>query len=86
VVTLIISVEVIFKHVNAPSFVVNNNLETLKFLSTTITLTPPQIGVGLQITLISNTLHAQEVFTMPITTFEETLNCNKNKYLDSESN
>jgi len=36
-------------------------------------LTPPQIGVRLEITLLSNTPHASKVFATPITTFEERL-------------
>jgi hypothetical protein len=40
-VTLTIPIEVIFELVNAPSFVVSSKLETLKFLSITIILTPP---------------------------------------------
>jgi hypothetical protein len=71
-VTLAILVEVIPEPIDAPSFVVNNKLETLKFLFTTIPLTPPQISVGLDITLISNTPHASKVFATPITSFEET--------------
>ncbi len=51
----------------------NKKLESLEFLSTTIPLTPPQIGVGPKITLISNTPHASKVFTMLVMTFEETL-------------
>jgi hypothetical protein len=71
-VILAILVELIPKLIDAPSFVVKNKSETLKFLFTTIPLTPPQIGVGLDITLISNTPHASKVFIMPITSFEET--------------
>jgi hypothetical protein len=70
---LTIPIEFIPKPIDAPSLLVNNKLETLKILITTIPLTPPQIGVGLDITLISNTPHASEVFIMPITSFEETL-------------
>jgi hypothetical protein len=40
-------------------------------------LTPPQIGVGLEITLISKTPHALEVFTKPIVIFDETFNQHK---------
>jgi len=71
-VILTIHVQVIPKPIDAPSFVVSNKLETLEFLITTIPLTPPQIVVGLDIILISNTPHALEVFIMPITSFEET--------------
>ncbi len=46
VTTLTILVEVIIKHVVISSLVVSSKLETLKFLFTTIPLTPPQIGVG----------------------------------------
>jgi hypothetical protein len=71
-VTLVINVEIIPEPIDAPSFVVSNKIESLEFLSTTIPLTPPQIGVGPKITLISNTPHAFDVFTMLVMTFEET--------------
>jgi hypothetical protein len=76
-VTLVIPIKVILESIVAPSFVVSNKLETLEILFTTIPLTPPQIGVGLDIILISNTPHALEVFIMPITSFEKTPNQHK---------
>jgi hypothetical protein len=48
VITLIILVEVILELVT-PSLVVSSGFEYLEFLFTTILLTPPQIGVGLEI-------------------------------------
>jgi hypothetical protein len=76
-VTLVIPIEVILELIVAPSFVVSNKLKTLEFLFTTIPLTPPQIGVGLEIIFISNTIHALEVFIMPVTSFEKTLDQHK---------
>jgi hypothetical protein len=73
VITLVIPIEVILELVT-PSLVVSSGLEFLEFLFTTILLTPPQIGVGSKITLISNTPHASKVLTTPLMTFEETLN------------
>lgn len=60
---------------NDPPFTIfNNRVKPLEFLFTTLPLTRHQIGIGQKITLISSTLHALEVFMMPIMTFEETLN------------
>jgi hypothetical protein len=58
--------------VDTSSFVVNSILRALKFLSTTIPLNPPLIGVGLKLTVISNTPHASLVFMTPIMNFDET--------------
>ncbi len=56
-----------------PSFtILDSKVEPLEFLSTSLPLTPHQIGIGQDITLISSTPHASEVFTTPIATFEET--------------
>ncbi len=49
VITLTIPVEVILELVLTLSLVVSSGLESLEFLFTTILLTPPQIGVGLEI-------------------------------------
>jgi hypothetical protein len=58
-----------------PSFtILNSRLESLEFITTNVLLTPHQIGIGQEVTSISNTLHASEVFTTPITTFEDTPN------------
>jgi hypothetical protein len=70
-VTLVVHVKIILEHVVTPTLVVSTKVGTLEFLTTTIPLTPPQIGVGLEITLLSNTTHALEIFATPITTFEE---------------
>ncbi len=51
---------------------VSSRIKPLKFLFTNIPLTPPQIVVGLEITLISTTFHASKVFVMPPTTFVKT--------------
>jgi len=73
-VIIVIFVEVTAKHVVTPSLVVSSRVEPLKFLFTNIPLTPPQIGVGLEIILISTTtLHASKVFVMPPTNFVKTL-------------
>jgi hypothetical protein len=53
--------------------ILNSRLKSLEFISTSVPLTPHQIGIGQEVTLISNTLHALEVFSTPITTFEDTL-------------
>jgi hypothetical protein len=60
-VTLVVHVKTIFEHVATPTLVVNTRVGTLKFLTITIPLAPPQIGVGLEITLLSNTPQALEV-------------------------
>jgi hypothetical protein len=45
----------------------------LECLSTTLPLTPHQIGIGQEIILIINIVHALEIFTTtPIANFEET--------------
>jgi hypothetical protein len=49
----------------------------LQFLFATLSLTPHQIDIGQNIILIINTLHDSEVFTTPITTFEETFDWQK---------
>jgi hypothetical protein len=55
-----------------PSFtILDSRLESLEFISISVPLTPHQIGE--EVILISSTLHALEVFTTPITTFEDTL-------------
>jgi hypothetical protein len=64
------------KHVEPidPSFFVyDSKIRPLEFLLATLLLTPHQIGIGQDITLIINTLHALEVFMTPIITFEKTL-------------
>jgi hypothetical protein len=66
------------KLVNPNSFIVlNSRVKYLEFLYISLLLTPHQIGIGQKITLISNTLHASEVFMTPITTFEETFDQHK---------
>jgi len=72
-VTIVIFVEVTTKHVITPSLVVNSRIKPLKFLFINIPLTPPQIVIGLEITLISTTFHASNVFFMPPTTFVKIL-------------
>jgi hypothetical protein len=58
-----------------PSFtIVDSGLESLKFTCTNVPLTPHHISIGQEVTLISNTPHASQVFTTPITTFEDTPN------------
>jgi hypothetical protein len=44
----------------------------LEFISISVPLTPHQIGIGQEVTLISNTPHASKVFITPIMTFEDT--------------
>jgi hypothetical protein len=57
-----------------PSFtILDNRLESLEFMSINVPLTPHHIGIGEEVIIISSTLHALEVFTTPITTFEDTL-------------
>jgi hypothetical protein len=72
-VTIVIFLEVTAKHVVTPSLVVSSRVEPLKFLFINIPLTPPQIGVSLEIILISTTLHALKVFVMPLTNVVKTL-------------
>jgi hypothetical protein len=56
-----------------PSFIVlDRGVGPLEFLSTSLLLTPHEIGIGEEITLISSTPHVLKVFTTPIVTFEET--------------
>lgn len=56
-----------------PSFIVfDSGTGPLEFLPTILPLTPHEIGIGQKNTFITNTLHASDVFTTPITTFEET--------------
>jgi hypothetical protein len=65
------------EHVD-PSFIVfDSETGPLEFLLATLPLTPHQIGIGQDITLITNTPHALEVFMTPIVTFEETLDRQK---------
>ncbi len=71
--TIVIFLEVTAKHVVTPSLVVSSRVEPLKFLFINIPLTPPQIGVSLEIILISTTLHALKVFVMPLTNVVKTL-------------
>jgi len=59
--------------VDPPFTVLDSGVGPLEFLSTTLPLTPHQIGIGQKIILITNILHALEVLTTtPIATFEET--------------
>jgi hypothetical protein len=58
--------------VNLSFVILNCRLESLEFITTNVFLTPHQIGIGHEVTLISNTLHTSKVFTTPITTFEDT--------------
>jgi hypothetical protein len=61
------------EHVN-PSFIaLNSKVKYLEFLYASLFQTPHQIVIRQQITLISSTPHALEVFTIPTTTFEDTL-------------
>jgi len=53
---------------------ITNIVEPLEFLSTTLPLTPPQIGIGQDIILISSTPHPSKVFRMMIMTFDKTPN------------
>jgi hypothetical protein len=53
------------EHVNPTYTILDNRLESLEFLSTSILLTPHQIGIGQEVTLISNTPHVSKVFTTP---------------------
>jgi hypothetical protein len=55
-----------------PFTIFNNRVKPLEFLFTTLPFTPCQIDIGQEITLISSTFHAFDVFMMPIMTFEET--------------
>jgi hypothetical protein len=59
--------------INLSFSILDSRLEFLEFISINILLTPHQIGIGQEVTLIFNTLHALEVFTTPIVTFEDTL-------------
>jgi hypothetical protein len=58
-----------------PSFtLLDNRLKSLEFLSISVLLTPHQICMGQEVTLIFNIPHALEVITTCITTFEDTPN------------
>jgi hypothetical protein len=61
------------KHVNPSFTILDSRLESLEFLFASVPLTPHQIGIGQEVTLISSTPHASKVFTTPIVTFEDTL-------------
>ncbi len=64
--------------VDPNSFIVlDSRVKYLEFLSTSLPLTPHQIGISQKIILISSTPHASEVFMTPITTFEETFDRHK---------
>ncbi len=63
--------------VNLSFIILDSRLESLEFTSINVFLTPHQIGIGQELTLISSTSHASEVFTTPIMTFEDTANCQK---------
>ncbi len=62
------------EHVNPSFTILDNRLESLEFLYVNLPLTPHQIGIGQEVTLISSTPHASKVFATPITTFEDTPN------------
>jgi hypothetical protein len=63
--------------VNPSYIILDNRLNFLEFLSTNVPLAPHQINIGYEVTLISNTPHVSEVYTTPITTFEDTPNQQK---------
>jgi hypothetical protein len=50
----------------------SSRVKPFELLSTSLPLTPLQIGVGLKIILIFSTPHASKAFTIPIITFDET--------------
>ncbi len=58
--------------VDFPFTILDSGVGPLEFLSPSLPLTLHQIGIGQNIILISNTLHASKVFMTPVTTFEET--------------
>jgi hypothetical protein len=62
------------EHVNFSFTIIDSRLESLEFTYTNVPLTPHQIDIGQNVTLISNTLHASKVFITPVTTFEDTPN------------
>jgi hypothetical protein len=54
------------EHVNISFTILDNRLESSKFLSTKVLMSPHQIGIGQEVILISNTSHALKIFTTPI--------------------
>lgn len=69
------SIELIKKDIElVDTLPTSNKVKPFEFLSTSLPLTPLQIGVRPKITLIFSTFHALEVFTMPIITFDKTPN------------
>jgi hypothetical protein len=72
------------EHVD-PSFTIfNSKAEFWELLSVSLYLTPHQISIGHEITLISSIPHASMVFTKPIGTFEDTPDYNTNRFSNSE--
>ncbi len=65
------------EHVNISFTILDNILDYLKFIFPSVPLTPHQIGIGQEVTLISNTSHALKVFSRPIMTFEDALDHHK---------
>jgi hypothetical protein len=61
------------KSINYSYTILNSKLKSLEFLSTSVPRTSHQIGIGKEVTLISNTPHASEVYTTFIATFDDTL-------------
>jgi hypothetical protein len=55
--------------INLSYIILDIRFEFFEFLSTSVPLTPHQIGISQEVTLISN---ASEIYTTPIVTFEET--------------
>jgi hypothetical protein len=62
------------EHVNPSFTILDSRLEYLELISINVPLTPHYIGIGQEVTLISNTPHVSEVFTTPIATFGDTPN------------
>jgi hypothetical protein len=59
------------EHVDTLAYI--SKIKPFEFLSINLLLTPPQIDVGLQITVIYSTPLALEGFIMPIITFDKKL-------------
>jgi hypothetical protein len=60
------------KSIDFSFIVLDSRVEPLELLSTSLPLTPHQIGISQEIVLISSTPPTLEVFTTPIITFEKT--------------
>ncbi len=72
VMIIVVLIVVVAEPIVTPSLVISNRIKPLELLYITIPLTPPQISVGSEITLISSTLHTLKIFVTLTTSFINT--------------